>query len=82
MEEKILDQRETAAFLKVAENTLEAWRWLGKGPPYSKLGGRKNGAVRYRMSDLLQFLRDTQVRPSRGWNIEPPQSTAALMTKP
>jgi hypothetical protein len=82
MEEKVLDQRETAAFLKVAEGTLEAWRHLGKGPPYSKLGGRLRGAVRYRLSDLLRFLESTQVDPARAASTQPPQITAALTMKP
>jgi len=35
--------RETAAFLRLSQQTLANWRWRGCGPPYLKL----NGAVRY-----------------------------------
>lgn len=38
--------------LGLQPRTLENWRTLGRGPCYVKVGGR----VRYRTSDLLEWL--------------------------
>ena len=46
------DETQTAAFLGLRRSTLQRWRWAGKGPRYLKVGG----AVRYRLSDLSEFL--------------------------
>ncbi len=35
--------QEAANFLRLAEQTINQWRWRGCGPPYLKI----NGAVRY-----------------------------------
>lgn len=45
----LLTPKEAAAFLKVAEKTLEGWRCKGTGPKFSRLGRR---LVRYAQSDL------------------------------
>jgi hypothetical protein len=44
--------------LTVTIKTLQAWRVSGKGPRFIKLGPGLRSAVRYRRSDLLQFLAD------------------------
>ncbi len=31
--------------------TLQRWRWLGVGPPYTKIGGR----VRYQLENIKKF---------------------------
>lgn len=53
-----LDQHELAERWHLSERTLERWRWLRKGPPYLKLGGR----VAYRVEDIEAF-EATQLRP-------------------
>lgn len=42
-----------AAYLGLSPRTLEKWRVLGDGPPYSRLGGRR---VVYYLADLDAWL--------------------------
>ena len=35
-----LNQIELSRRWKLSHRTLERWRWLNKGPPYLKIGGR------------------------------------------
>jgi len=49
----LLDTPEAAMYLgNLQPTTLEQWRWNGKGPKFIKL----NRAVRYRRSDLDEFI--------------------------
>jgi hypothetical protein len=75
---KILNEPEAADFLKVAVGTLQAWRYLGKGPPYSKLGGGIRGAVRYSLADLQQFVQDTKIHPVSTVSTGSPLATATM----
>ena len=59
-EERRLTVEETAQVLCVSVKTLEAWRRLGKGPVFVKLGR----SVRYTMRALDQFTRERTVRNS------------------
>jgi predicted DNA-binding transcriptional regulator AlpA len=59
-EDRRLTVEEAAHVLCVSVKTLEAWRRLGKGPMFVKLGR----AVRYTMRDLDQFTRERTVRNS------------------
>jgi predicted DNA-binding transcriptional regulator AlpA len=59
-EDRRLTVDEAAAFLSVSVKTLEAWRRLGKGPMFVKLGR----SVRYTMRSLDEFTRDRTVRNS------------------
>lgn len=45
---------EAAAYLKVPERTLDQWRYLGKGPRWSKVGRY----VRYRWEDLDAYVNE------------------------
>lgn len=54
----VLDERQAASFLGIAAATLRNWRYLRKGPSFVKMFG----AVRYRQSDLMTFLRLRTVR--------------------
>lgn len=49
----LLDEKEAAAVLAVAETTLRNWRALKQGPRFHKIGGR---LVRYLRSDLAAFI--------------------------
>lgn len=51
---------DAAAFLSVSVKTLEAWRGLGKGPRFLKLGR----AVRYTKAALELFMRARTVQNS------------------
>jgi hypothetical protein len=46
-----LNQIELSRRWKLSHRTLERWRWLGKGPPYLKIGGR----VVYELSAIESF---------------------------
>jgi hypothetical protein len=56
-----LNDVQAAAFLGLkSAQTLRNWKHLGKGPRYSKPGGRR---VIYRIRDLEEFLEKNQVDP-------------------
>ncbi len=59
-EDRQLNVDEAAEVLCVSVKTLEAWRRLGKGPMFVKLGR----SVRYTMRALDQFTRERTVRNS------------------
>jgi len=50
----MLDQEDVSRLLKVSTKTLEYWRCQGIGPNFVKVGK----LVRYRMSDLNEFIRE------------------------
>ena len=50
---KLMDQKEVADLLNIAEKTLEHYRWKGVGPRYLKIGK----LVRYRKCDLVEYVR-------------------------
>lgn len=49
---RLMEQKEVAAFLRLSEKTLEYYRWKGMGPRYLKIGK----LVRYRKSDVIEFV--------------------------
>lgn len=48
----LVDEREAAAILGTAIQTLRNWRWKGTGPRARKVGAR---LVRYHRDDLAAF---------------------------
>jgi excisionase family DNA binding protein len=58
----LMTRTEAAAYLGVKTQTLAVWvtRQVN-GPPYVKIGR----SVRYRKSDLDQYIADQTVRPGR-----------------
>ena len=46
-----LNQDELAERWNLSARTLERWRWLKKGPPFLKVGGR----VVYRLEDVESY---------------------------
>ena len=57
-ESPLMTEREVAALLHLAPNTLAIWRCRGiDGPPYMKLGR----AVRYRRTDVMSWLKSREV---------------------
>lgn len=48
----LMTQPETAEYLRVAEHTLENWRYRKIGPRFMKAGGR----VLYRRNDIDAWL--------------------------
>ena len=71
---KLLTNNETASLIGLKPNTLEIWRWQGKGPIYRKVGR----LVRYVESDVLQWL-DAQARHNTSQYAHRP-TTGAPMT--
>ena len=48
---KHLNQEQLARRWSISPRTLERWRWLRKGPPYLRVGGR----VVYRLEDVEAY---------------------------
>ncbi len=59
--EPLLSEPQAARILNVSIRTLQAWRCAAKGPPFIRVGR----AIRYRRSDLEQYLKDSTVQPIR-----------------
>ena len=55
--EPALKRQDTARYLGVAVGTLDKWRGEGRGPSCTKI----EGAVRYRLSVLDQYIKDHTV---------------------
>lgn len=52
MEDRLVDVVEAAKILGLRVATMNAWRWLKKGPVYYRMGNR----VLYKVSDLKAFF--------------------------
>lgn len=62
-EKALVDQAAAAEILQVKPNTLTNWRCTKRyAIPYIKVGR----CVRYRVSDLLQFMENTRVTGEAG----------------
>jgi hypothetical protein len=61
-EREMLSEQEAAAWLGLAVKTLQNWRWQGRGPGFIKLGPRR-APIRYRLSDLREYVDQCAVRP-------------------
>jgi hypothetical protein len=59
--ERLLTTRQAAPILSESVDTLKKWRQRGLGPAYIKY---ESGAIRYRLSDLWQYLDDHTVECS------------------
>lgn len=52
----VLDTPQAAAYLSVAKQTLENWRTLGQGPRFVRFGAGARAAIRYKITDLDQYI--------------------------
>jgi predicted DNA-binding transcriptional regulator AlpA len=59
--ENLLRTRDAARILNVSEAWLERKRWEGAGPPVIRVGGPNGRAVRYRASDLLEWINGNRI---------------------
>ena len=57
--DSLLTTSQLAEHLGLKKNTLEKWRFLGKGPLWIRVGGRR----RYRLSDVAKW-EDDNIRSS------------------
>ena len=56
----LLTAKQAARYLSISTKWLANQRWQGTGPKFIRVGG----AVRYRASDLDQFLEVAEVQPA------------------
>jgi hypothetical protein len=59
--EKLYSTADAARVLGLKPSTLVAWRCLGRGPAFKKMGN--NGNVRYSEEDIATFLSGCVVMP-------------------
>ncbi len=52
----LLNQKQVAELLQMAESTLEDWRVKGEGPPFTKLGFARNAPIRYKLTDIEAWV--------------------------
>lgn len=69
---ELLSQRQVALRLGVSARTIEGWRARGVGPPFLRLSAR---AVRYRSSDLEQWLDQHRVADEPGFEARDGRSS-------
>lgn len=60
----LINEKEAAEIMSLSRNTLRMWRCRKKGPAYIKLGQGYNARVRYKISDLEEFIERNKVQPS------------------
>jgi predicted DNA-binding transcriptional regulator AlpA len=58
----LLTAKQAACYLSISTKWLANQRWQGTGPKFLRVGG----AIRYRVSDLEQFLEEAVVQPAEG----------------
>ena len=58
---EFLTPDEAAIFINMPTKTLSFWRGRGEGPPFSPVGRH----VRYHVDDLLAWMRERRVEPTR-----------------
>lgn len=56
MTQELLTPRQVALLLKVHPDTLEQWRGRRTGPHWIKLGDSKQSPIRYRKTDVENYL--------------------------
>jgi hypothetical protein len=58
-QDRYVNDVEAAQILSVSPQTLRNWRFLGRGPAYSKRGRM----CRYKVADLLYFMDSGRIDP-------------------
>jgi Helix-turn-helix domain len=59
MERQFLNEKQVSERYGWGLSTLRNWRFLGRGPAYSKVGK----SVRYNLADLEDFMRRHRIDP-------------------
>jgi excisionase family DNA binding protein len=57
-QKSLLTEKEAAEYLGLAKGTMTAWRHMGKGPAYLRLGS----AIRYSLSDLQDYIKINSIK--------------------
>lgn len=53
---ELLNEREAATLLRLAQQTMRGWRSEGRGPKFIRLGAGKRNSIRYDLRDLQSFI--------------------------
>ncbi|MGH9927684.1 MAG: helix-turn-helix domain-containing protein [Pyrinomonadaceae bacterium] len=70
--DRLLSRKEAARYLNLATQTLAVWACTGRyGLPYIKIGNR----VRYRLSDLEEFVKTRRVTRTPSGGFVPPRGS-------
>jgi predicted DNA-binding transcriptional regulator AlpA len=56
MQSPLINEHEAAERLGLSFRTLQRWRYQGGGPRFVKVGPAKKSAVRYRESDIDEYI--------------------------
>jgi hypothetical protein len=54
--ERLLLPDEVAEILQLAPESLGRWRSTGEGPHYIKFGRGRTAPIRYRLTDVLEYI--------------------------
>jgi len=60
-EPKLLTEKEVSALTGIQLSTLRHWRCKRIGPPFLKLGRRRQSAVRYSLADVVRWTENFRV---------------------
>ena len=71
---KVLNHKQAAALIGVADATLRFWRVQSKGPPYTKLSGSKQAGVRYDLVDIEDWKADRKFTSTTAATVSHPDS--------
>jgi len=61
MEKKYLNEKEVSKLLGIPRGSLANDRWLKKGLPHVRIGGR----IRYAISDINKYIEDNRIIPEQ-----------------
>ena len=61
LEPRLLTEKEVSQMTGLALSTLRHWRVRRVGPPYLKLGRKRQGAVRYNLADVVRWTENFRV---------------------
>ncbi len=59
LQDRYVNDVEAAKILSISPQTARNWRFLGRGPAYTKRGGM----VRYLVRDLFDFMNSGRIDP-------------------
>jgi|GEM_PF-1896927 len=71
--EVLLTDRDLASATGIKRSTWQKWRVTGRGPLYLRIGS----ACRYRRSDVLRFLQESEQNSTSGYRGGPDTAGAA-----
>jgi predicted DNA-binding transcriptional regulator AlpA len=54
--ERLLTTEEVAEILQLAPESLGRWRSTGEGPRFVKFGRGRTAPIRYRLTDVLEYV--------------------------